>query len=313
MSGSIDNKYLKNEKYLILIVDDNAENIKIIASYLKRDDADIVISTEGAKALTIAEEKRPDLIILDIMMPGMDGYEVCAKLKASESTKDIPVIFITGKTEREEISKAYSTGAADVILKPIIINELRTKVNNLLRYGKDRNEYVSLKTGIKNLEEELGEFLSIAAHDLKNPIYSISMLAKVIRDEHDLTKEDITEFSGDIVTISERMLALIKNLLDINAIEQGKIKINMEEFPLIELLNHITETYISSAEEKQIKLIREYNGLEISVYADRSGVLQILDNLVSNAIKYSPFNKNVWIKASTVGDKALIEVKAQGA
>jgi two-component system, sensor histidine kinase and response regulator len=303
---------IKTDKHLILIVDDNTENLKIIANYINRDDSDIVISTNGIQALGIAEEKHPDLIILDIMMPGMDGFEVCSKLKENTATKDIPVIFITGKSEREEISRAFATGASDVILKPIISNELKAKVNNFLKTSVCKNEFNSLKSGIKRLENEMNEFLSIAAHDLKNPIYSISMLAKVIRDEKELSRDDINEFSGDIVTISERMLNLIKNILDLNAIEQGKIKISLDIFPLDELVKSVIDSYTERAAEKQIYLIYKNSCPDTDVFADRTGVIQILDNLVSNAIKYSFFNKNIWVSVSKKSGRIFIEVKDEG-
>ncbi len=299
-------------KQLILIVDDNTDNIKVTANYLKQSDVDIVIATNGSQALSIAESKRPDVVILDIMMPGMDGYEVCRKLKENPVTREIPVVFITGKIDRDEITKAYEVGASDLLLKPVVRTELMARINNFKLSNFYKAEFTYLKNNISRLERELNEFLGIAAHDLKNPIYSISMLAKVIRDEKDLGREDIDEFSQDIVTISERMLSLIKNILDLNAIEQGKMKILLEDFAVSELVIATVDNYRERAKAKGITIIGTIDNKGLRVNADRTGVLQTLDNLVSNAVKYSPHGKKIWVNTTTRDGVVRIEVRDEG-
>jgi signal transduction histidine kinase len=165
---------------------------------------------------------------------------------------------------------------------------------------------------ISSLNTERNELLSIAAHDLKNPIYSISMLAKVIKNESELSREEIEEFSSDIITTSQRMLALISNLLDISKIEQGRLKLKFEDIDVIEIIRAILEIYRERANAKGItlELDNEYQRLIISF--DRNALFQILDNLISNAIKFSPFNRKVTVALIKSKNTVKIMVKDQG-
>lgn len=119
-----------NENVNILVVDDNQENLKVVSTYLKEKKYKIALALDGTSAIKILETNKIDLILLDVMMPGMDGYEVCAKLKANHATKDIPIIFLTAKNETEDIVKGFELGGVDYIPKPFRKEELYARVNN---------------------------------------------------------------------------------------------------------------------------------------------------------------------------------------
>lgn len=304
----------KKKKYnsMVLIIDDNPKNIQAVGNHLKAIGIDIAIATNGKKGLDIAKSRMPDLILLDIMMPDMGGYQVCEILKEDTATEKIPVIFLTAKVNKEDILQGFNLGAVDYIQKPFNAAELiaRVKTHLKLKLYRDRIEEVNKK--LKQADSEKNEILSIAAHDLKNPIYSISMLAKVIRDETDLERAEIEEFSHDIITTSDRMLELIKNLLDLNAIEQGKAKIIPEDFKVAELICSMSDIYRERAAEKNIRLNVVNNTEDIVLRADRSATLQVIDNLVSNAIKFSPHDRNIYINIRDAGEFGIIEVKDEG-
>lgn len=301
-------------KPLLLLVDDNPANIQVAGSFLRDEGLDIAIATNGEKAIKIAQSRKPDIILLDIMMPELDGFEVCAKLKEDESTKDIPIIFLTAKNATEDIVKAFSIGAVDFITKPFNLPELISRVNTHLKLKFFQDQIIETSNKLEQLNLEKNELLGIAAHDLKNPIYSISMLAKVIRDDNDLTREELEEFSQDIVSTAERMLDLIKKLLDINAMEQGKINIKLEQVNVLELIHANIDSYQERAIQKDIQLIlvNPDNLNEAYAYADRSAIMQIIDNLLSNAIKYSPFEKKVFVNISISDETLTFSVKDQG-
>lgn len=157
---------------------------------------------------------------------------------------------------------------------------------------------------LAELNREKNEILGIVAHDLKNPVSNIRMLAKLLRDETEtLSLAEITEFSGDIYTVSERMFELITTLLDVSAIEQGTLRFNFSVFEIASLAENVVNNYKARAQAKDIKLHFEQNqnteGLErysLVAYADKNATLQVLDNLLSNAVKYSPYGKNVWVR-----------------
>ena len=299
------------KKPLVLIVDDNPSNIQIVGNHLIQENISIAMAVDGRKAINTAKLKKPDLILLDIMMPEVDGFQVAKELKADPETNHIPIIFLTAKTATEDIIKGFTLGAVDYIVKPFNSSELLVRVHTHLELKRTRDLVETKNRQLETVNNEKNELLGIAAHDLKNPIYNISMLAKVILDE-ELEKDEIQEFAEDIVKTSERMLELIKNLLDINAIEQGKIVINIEPTDIAELTFVTVDSYFERANAKQIKLeyINELNN--IFVMADRNALLQVLDNLISNAIKYSPFDKNIFISLSNKENKTILSVRDEG-
>ncbi len=299
------------KKPLVLIVDDNPANIQVVGNHLVQNNIDISMATDGNKAIIAAKAKTPDLILLDIMMPEVDGYQVARQLKADPQTKDIPIIFLTAKNTTEDVIKGFSMGAVDYIVKPFNSSELLVRVHNHLELKKYRDLVLAKNLQLENLNLEKNELLGIAAHDLKNPIYNISMLAKVILEE-ELEKEEIAEFAGDIVKTSEKMLDLIKNLLDINAIEEGRIKICIEDTNLDELIKTSMKIYKDRAAAKSIELNYENLSKDSKAKADSNAMHQVLDNLISNAIKYSPLEKSIYISLFDSGEEIICSIKDEG-
>lgn len=298
--------------FLILIVDDNPDNIKVVGNHLRNAGHEISIAMDGKKAMQIAKSNRPDLILLDIMMPGTNGLELCSMLKNDESTKEIPVIFLTAKIDDNDIIEGFNVGAVDYIKKPFNSAELLARINTHLELKHYRDQINHKNIELQKLSTEKSELLGITAHDLKNPIYSISMLAKVIKNEKSLSHDDIDEFAGDIIITAERMLELISNLLDLNKIEQGDIELKLERVNLNELAIAIIDIYEERAKRKRQVLTYSPMNKDVYVFGDRNALVQIYDNLISNAIKYSPSDKNISViiqKSDTFG---RLTVKDEG-
>jgi len=265
-----------------------------------------------------------------------------------EKTEDIEkpleginsILIISDSIEKlEETRKTIQAMNQGIIFRLILVSELRdydasheeAKPNwdDILirplkkafceKFIRNNLEFIDLKCRhredvalISSLNSERNELLSIAAHDLKNPIYSISMLAKVIKNENELSREEIEEFSGDIITTSQRMLDLISNLLDISKIEQGRMKLKYEDIDIVEIIRAVLEIYRERANAKGIALELDNEYSRLIIQFDRNALFQILDNLISNAIKFSPFNKKVTV--ALVGTDSIIKllVKDEG-
>lgn len=298
------------EKYLVLIVDDNPLNIQVLGEHLRKPEIDIAIALNGHKAINIAQNKIPDLILLDVMMPELNGFEVCKLLKDNEITKEIPVIFLTAKVATEDIVYGFELGAVDYITKPFNPTELKSRVDTHLQLQDYKKQILNDKKVLEKLNVEKNEFLGIAAHDLKNPIFSIKLLAKIIRDE-ELDKSEIEEFSNDIITSSDRMLEIISNLLDINAIESGKVNMHFDDIFVYPHLEYLVASYLEIAKNKNIEIIFEAKE-KPNVYCDLNSLKQIFDNLISNAIKYSPLGRKIYVNLSIRDNFCRFEVKDQG-
>jgi signal transduction histidine kinase len=299
------------EKSVVLIVDDNPTNIKVVAENIKTENIDIAVAMNGKKALSIARNIKPDLILLDIMMPEMDGYEVCQILKEDETTKDIPIIFLTAKTGTDSIVKGFELGAVDYIPKPFNSAELIQRVKTHLKIQHYRNKINKDKENLEKLNIEKNEFLGITAHDLKNPIFGIQMLAKLIIEDDTLTPEENREFIHDIINSCDRMIDIITKLLDLNAIESGKVKIYVEVCDLNDIAKNIIDQYQNKAKNKNINVIFESSSDGIGI-VDQFALMQILDNLISNALKFSPFNKNIHVILWDDNGKIFVEIKDEG-
>jgi signal transduction histidine kinase len=231
--------------------------------------------------------------------------------KVNDYSNQIPVIFSFKPNEIDLIEKLFKYGVSDFVIFPYNKSGLQTRIENHLRLINYQKEWQKEKKHLEHLNKEKNEILAIAAHDLKNPIFSIQLLGKTIRDDTSLTKEELFEFSNDIVASCDRIIDIIKQLLDLNSIESGKIVVNISVCNIIEPIQHLIELYRFKSEKKNIKLHYEFIGDGIAK-TDLNAVKNIFDNFISNAIKYSPYDKTVFIKVYDNADKLVIDVSDEG-
>ncbi|MFY7998337.1 MAG: hybrid sensor histidine kinase/response regulator [Candidatus Kapaibacteriota bacterium] len=294
----------------ILVVDDVEENTYIVSTILKSAGYTPFVANSGKQAIQIAETQHPDLMLLDINMPEMNGYEVCKYFKATESIADIPIVFLTVHADAESIAKAFDTGAIDYLTKPFKKAELlaRVKVHLALRQAQEQLEDQNVR--LLRLNDEKNEFLGIAAHDLKNPLNSIRGIAQMIRKRKDieLSDEEVNDMAHQIETSSNFMFEIITNLLDVNKIENGKLVIQSTSVDLMLSLSAVTDRYQAAAAKKNITLNVDIPDGDLQIYADPTLTIQVLDNIVSNAVKYSPHDKNIWVRASLHPEQKQVRV-----
>lgn len=209
-------------------------------------------------------------------------FKVSGKVMFALTIKDI-----TLSKRAESLLKEYNL---------MLEREVEERTKDLIRVNKEKNEIIG-----------------IAVHDLKNPLSNIKMLAKVLNGEEGLGREEIKEFSNDILDMAERMFDLIKNLLDANALDQGRISIQAEYFSLSEIAVSEADSFLPAANEKNITIhFRNECEAEPQVFADKTRTLQILNNLVSNAVKYTPRGKNIYISLKNVGGRVHFLVRDEG-
>jgi signal transduction histidine kinase len=176
-----------------------------------------------------------------------------------------------------------------------------------------RNEIVQLNSHLVELNNEKNEFLGIVAHDLKNPLSNIKMLSKILNEEHKtLSPEEVQEFSADILTASGRMFELITNLLDVNAIERGGIRIINRPFDIKSICANVVANYTARAEAKNIQLISEFDDGTVEAIGDPSAAIQVFENILSNAVKYSPYDKKIFVRLHVNNAIVRVEVQDQG-
>jgi signal transduction histidine kinase len=280
----------------ILIVDDVPENLQVLGSMLQRKGYDVNVASSGMDALALVAKQKPDLILMDVAMPNLDGFQVCERLKADDTTKDIPVMFLTAHSDKERIVKGFQVGGVDYVTKPFHAAELLARVRTHLELRSSRELIIKRNAELQSLNDEKNELFGIVAHDLKNPLSTIRGIADLLLKDATLSADEAREFYQNIHDSSETMFALIKNLLDVNAIERGGIKLDLQPTNIASAVEHSINTYRAAAELKTITLHLNAPETLPMAQVDFTAFVQVFDNLLSNAVKYSPHGKNVFIR-----------------
>ncbi len=287
------------KKALILIVDDNPINIQVISSILHEKGYNISISTSGIQALNTISAKMPDLILLDIEMPEMDGYEVCKRLKSDIKTKEIPVIFLTAKIETENIVYGFEIGAVDYITKPFNVAELLARVATHIELKKSREKLIEL-----NATKD--KFFSIIAHDVRNPFAGILTGSELLLMGLPLyEKPQIEKSVTRIYDSAKQGFDLLVNLLEWSQTQNEGIKFNPTKLNLKMVAQTSLNLVQELAENKNV-LINNQLDSNLSIYADENLLNAVFRNLLTNAIKFTPNAGKITLFARE--SNAMIEV-----
>lgn len=296
---------------LILVVDDQPVNLKVIASVLGKEYA-LSIANSGHNAIKILENNTPDLILLDVMMPEMDGFEVCQLIKANERTKHIPVIFLTAKTDIDDVVKGFQCGAVDYIAKPFSSTEVKARVQNHLNLKHALDELKIANDRLNELNATKDKFFSIIAHDLRTPFTSIvalsEMLVLFIKEKN---YEGIEEYAGLIEQSSNHAMDLLSNLLAWARSQTGRIEFKPEKLNLSGLLNETAQMFDQIAMPKNITIVRNYTE-NLEVFADKQMIGTVLRNLISNAIKFTRPGGEISLLAKPEPDHMMVTVSDTG-
>ena len=271
----------------ILIVDDMPANIKILGQLL-RSQYDIRIATGGEKALAIAaSEDPPDLVLLDIMMPDMDGYEVCRRLKKDPRSKDIPVIFITAKGEVEDETKGLEIGAVDYIVKPFSPPIVKARVKTHLELKRQRDELTRMNLDLTELNLMKDNLLAVCSHDLRSPLNGILGFADLLLEKEYLEAED-REGLAHIKASGKVLLGLINDILDLSKARAEQVELEMAPI----LLSDVIKTSISALKHLAVGKGQELHFVDqpddVVILGNESGLGRVFNNLLSNAIKFTP-------------------------
>jgi len=263
----------------LLVVDDQSTNLKIIGDILGDFGFEIALASSGDEALVRLQHSQVDLILLDVLMPGKDGFEVCRIIRNHPKWSDVPVIFLSAADDKDLIVQALEVGGVDYITKPFnkaeLVSRVRTQV--ALKLARDR---------LRQLAEDKDELLGILAHDLKNHLGGMKMSAEILYDRaRKHSDARLEQMAGNICTSTHQMLAFVQEFLANSAADRDHI-LQSEPIWLHQVTSTAVQDYLEAARRKNITL--EHSGVaEVPVSGDRKALDQVLDNLLSNAIKFS--------------------------
>jgi len=300
------------DKPLVLIVDDNPQNLQILGNTLKEQGCSPALAQSGINALNFLNRKKPSLILLDIMMPEMDGFEVCQQIKANPELQDIPVIFLSAKTEKEDVIKGLEIGAVDYVTKPFNTKELLSRVSTHLELRAAKESLKQKIAELNQINAEKDKFFSIIAHDLTNPFNTLLCLAELLEDKDmELQANKRDEYITLIHQSSRRGYNLLKNLLEWSRSQTGRMQFNPQAFPLKTLIEHNIDLLSSTAWNKSIDITTDVTETLV-VTADKNMLDTVIRNLLSNAVKFTPAAGKINIAAQVLENEIKITIADNG-
>jgi signal transduction histidine kinase len=340
----------------VLIVDDVPANIRMLNELLQ-EDHEISAATSGEEALRLAADEPPDLVLLDIVMPGMDGYEVCRRLKDDARTAHVPVIFITAKSAEEDEALGLATGGSDYISKPFSKAIVRARVDSQLRLKREMDRRRELSERLKqanqslemmnrNLEQMVEErtaelveanlrlqeldrmksaFLSAVSHELRTPLTSVRGFSELLLKDFQKTfypvgpgrrrsDRKVTKFDKNLKVIvieSKRLHDLINNVIELTALDAGRVDWDMEPLDIYAVVEEALRRTRPMIREKGLTYVEELDTDLPVVVGDRERLVQVLTNLLTNAVKFTD-KGSITCKACRDGRELRVSVLDTG-
>lgn len=313
-------------KSIVLIVDDTPENLEILGIILSEAGFKVSVATNGTQAIAVAKTKPPDIILMDVMMPGIDGYEACEKLKADPLTAHIPVIFLTARSGGSEIIRGFEAGALDYVIRPFNTSELLARVMTHIELKKSREQIIVQNHELMEMNERLSaseenqrllnamkdKFFSILAHDLMNPLNTFLQITDLIAvRQPNLNEEKKKEFLMALHNGASNLCALLENILTWARSHTGHVIYK----PCVQAAAPTVKTaaalFSPAASQKNITV-----GLDLpddcTAFFDEPMINTVMRNLISNAIKFTRPGGSITISIRDSDDFKQISVSDTG-
>lgn len=300
-------------EFKLLVVDDVQTNVLLLKTLLGKEGYGILVANNGQEALEVIRNENPDLILLDVMMPGMDGFEVAERLKSEEFRCEIPIIFLTALDDTQSIVNGFKLGVGDFISKPFRKEELMVRIKHQLSLVAARRIIEEKNEELRKTIAGRDKMYSVIAHDLRSPMASMKMLLNTImmsveKDKIDPDIFDMLEMSNKT---SEEVFSLLDNLLKWTKSQLGKLTVIPQKLDISGLADGVVEVMNSVAEVKHIKLIRTDHE-SFFVYVDIEMIKSILRNLISNAVKFSNPDSEIKVGIKAEDGKVIVSVTDSG-
>ena len=310
---SLESKINRSE-YKILIVDDVVSNVLLLKILLSNEKFQVCTANNGNMCIEMAKKEHPDLILLDVMMPDISGFDTAVILKKDEETKDIPIIFLTALNTPTDLVHGFQVGASDFLTKPFNKEELVMRVTQQI-------SLVAAKRIIEHQNEELRATLnnrdkmySVIAHDLRSPMASIRMVLNLVvaSTTPELVGPELYELLDKANRESEEVHDLLDNLLKWTKSQTGRLNVVEQDLDLNDIIPGVVDIFEIIAQTKRIKLNLQGSDTHLVVRADNDMLKTVVRNFISNAIKFSPEDSSIDIVVRQEGDYAKVSVRDYG-
>ncbi|MBS7285005.1 MAG: response regulator [Prevotella sp.] len=304
---------INRSDYKILVVDDVMSNVLLLKILLTNEQFQVITCSNGNSCLELARTEHPDLILLDVMMPDISGFDTCSELRKDEETKDIPVIFLTALNNPADLVHGFQVGGNDFLTKPFNKEELVMRVMHQISLVAAKRIIVSQNIELRRTISNRDKMYSVIAHDLRSPMASIRMVLNLLVNA--IPPETIGQELFDLIDKanreSEETHDLLDNLLKWTKSQTGRLNVVLQEFDLAEVVPGVVDIFVMIAETKHIKLnLNIEEGVEVN--ADKDMLKTVIRNFISNAIKFSNENSTIDISVKNEAPMARISVRDHG-
>ncbi len=298
-------------KPYILLVDDTEANLRVLGALLRAEGWAVAAATRGEQALELIAVRPPDLVLLDVMMPEMDGFEVCRRLRASAATRDLPVLFITALTDEDSIVQGFAVGGQDYIAKPFRQAELVARVRTHLALRATARRAEQQAADLTQLNADKDRFFSIIAHDLRSPLAGLLGLSEAMAANlKEFSPAEADDAMTEMAKSTRNLYQLLENLLEWSQLQTGRMECRLEAVEVDRLLEELAELFSPSAQQKNIKV--QVKTQPCVAWGDRRMIHAVFRNLLSNALKFTPARGSVILSCATKQGRVLAEIRDTG-
>ncbi|MEN3942219.1 response regulator [Prosthecobacter sp. SYSU 5D2] len=289
---------------VVLVVDDQMQNIQVVGTVLTREGYEVIPATSGVQALQRIAARLPDLVLLDVVMPDMDGFAVCKRLRDHPDTAGLPVIFVSAANDSETIVRGLEAGGVDYITKPFNKAELLARVRTQVDLQRARET-------TSRILRERENIVSMVAHDLKNPLGAIRFSAQTLMELPPEKYSTANDLTSHIVTTCDQMLKFIDRFLNNRAQEADRDRMNTVHITTAQLKEMLSAWY-PTAKRKNTTLSVRLPDEPLLASGDLFTVRQVVDNLMSNAVKFSPLGSQIVSRIHPKDGHLFIDIEDEG-
>ena len=310
---SLESKINRSD-YKILIVDDVVSNVLLLKILLTNEKFQVCTANNGRTCIEVTKKEHPDLILLDVMMPDMNGFDTATVLKRDEETKDIPIIFLTALNTPQDLVHGFQVGASDFLTKPFNKEELVMRVTQQISLVAAKRIIEKQNAELKATLSNRDKMYSVIAHDLRSPMASIRMVLNLVVQSAsaETVGPELYMLLDQANRESEEVHDLLDNLLKWTKSQTGRLNVVLQDLDLNDIVPGVVEIFDVIAQTKHITLELKKTDAPLKVTADNDMLKTVLRNFMSNAVKFSPDNSTIEIIMANEGDFARVSVKDQG-
>lgn len=305
---------INRSDYKILIVDDVMSNVLLLKILLTNEKFQVCTANCGNACIEQARKEHPDLILLDVMMPDINGFDTAVIMKKDDELKDIPIIFLTALNTPQDLVKGFQVGASDFLTKPFNKEELVMRVMQQISLVAAKRIIEKQNKELKATLNNRDKMYSVIAHDLRSPMASIRMVLNLVvqSTSADTVGPELYTLLDQANRESEEVHDLLDNLLKWTKSQTGRLNVVLQDLDLNDIIPGVVEIFEMIAQTKHITLDLQKTEAPLKVHADNDMLKTVLRNFMSNAIKFSPENSTIQILMANEGDFARVSVKDQG-